>query len=46
MADGYEDLKGSEYDWLYNPENMMRKQRRRFKALRDSTLKTARAWAI
>ena len=46
MAEGYEDLKGSKYDWLYNPENMTRKQQKRFKALRDSTLKTARAWAI
>jgi len=46
MAEGYQDLKGSKYDWLYNPENMTRKQKNRFKALRDSTLKTARAWAI
>jgi transposase len=46
MAEGYEDLKGSKYDWLYNPKNMTRKQKKRFKALRDSTLKTARAWAI
>jgi len=46
MAEGYEDLKGTKYDWLYNPQNMTRKQRRSFKALRDSTLKTARAWAI
>ncbi len=46
MAEGYEDLKGSKYDWLYNPENMTHRQKRRFKALRDSTLKTARAWAI
>jgi len=46
MAEGNEDLKGSKYDWLYNPENMTRKQQRRFKALRESTLKTARAWAI
>lgn len=46
MAEGYEDLKGSKYDWLYNPENMTSKQQKRFKALRDSTLKTARAWAI
>jgi transposase len=46
MAEGSEDLKGSKYDWLYNPKNMTRKQQRRFKALRDSTLKTARAWAI
>ena len=46
MVEGYEDLKGSKYDWLYNPQNMTRKQKQRFKALRDSTLKTARAWAI
>lgn len=46
MAEGYEDLKGSKYDWLYNPENMTHKQKRRFQILRDSTLKTARAWAI
>ena len=46
MAEGYEDLKGSKYDWLYNPENMTHKHKVRFKALRESTLKTARAWAI
>jgi len=46
MKEGHEDLKGSKYDWLTNPQNMTRKQKRRFKALRDSTLKTARAWAI
>ncbi len=46
MSEGYEDLKGSQYDWLYNPENMTRKQKMRFKMLRESTLKTARAWAI
>jgi len=46
MAEGYEDLKGSKHDWLYNPRNMTHKQKIRFKALRESTLKTARAWAI
>jgi len=46
MKEGYEDLKGSKYDWLTTPKNMTSKQKRRFKALRDSTLKTARAWAI
>lgn len=46
MAEGYEDLKGSKYDWLYNPENMTHKQKKRFQILRDSALKTARAWAI
>ncbi|MCF6282482.1 MAG: transposase [Candidatus Polarisedimenticolaceae bacterium] len=46
MAEGCDDLKGSKYSWLYNPENMSRKQKLRFSTLRDSTLKTARAWAI
>jgi len=46
MAEGYDDLKGSKHDWLYNPRNMTRKQKIRFKTLRESTLKTARAWAI
>lgn len=46
MADGYDDLKGSKYHWLYNPKNMTYKQKRRFAALRNSALKTARAWAI
>jgi transposase len=46
MAEGSDSLKGSKYDWLYNPRNMTRKQKLRFKSLRDSTLKTARAWAI
>lgn len=46
MAEGYDDLKGSKYDWLYNPDNMTHQQKIRFKMLRESTLKTARAWAI
>ena len=46
MKAGKADLEGTKYDWLYNPQNMTRKQKQRFKALRDSTLKTARAWAI
>ncbi len=40
MAEGYEDLKGSKYDWLTNPENMTRKQKHRFKALRDTSHQT------
>jgi transposase len=43
---GREDLKGTKYDWLMNPDNMTRAQRKQFAVLRDSTLKTARAWAI
>jgi transposase len=40
------DLTGTKHIWLTNPGNMSRKQWRWFKDLRDSTLKTARAWAI
>jgi transposase len=43
---GQTTLKGSRYQWLTNLANMTRAQRRLFQALRDSTLKTARAWAI
>lgn len=43
---GNDMLKGSKYAWQTNPENMSAKQWRAFKALRDSSLKTARAWAI
>ena len=46
MAKGRKDLKGTKYDWLYNPQNMSHRQKQRFKALRESTLKTASAWAI
>lgn len=46
MSEGHEDLKGSKYNGLYNPKNMAREQKQRFKALHVSTLKTARAWAI
>ena len=46
MAEGREDLKGSKYDWLYNRANMSPDKRENFMALRQSTLKTARAWAI
>ena len=46
MSEGWEDLKGSKYDWLTNVGNLSRKRQRSFKLLRESTLKTARAWAI
>lgn len=45
-AEGMDVLKGSKYAWLTNAENMTTAQRQRFVALRDSALKTARAWAI
>ena len=46
MSEGWEDLKGSKYDWLSNVKNLSRKRQRHFKSLRQSTLKTARAWAL
>lgn len=45
-AEGMDVLKGSKYAWLTNVENMTAAQRQRFITLRDSALKTARAWAI
>lgn len=45
-AQGREDLMRSKYLWLRNPGNMPREQWRAFKTLRESVLKTARAWAI
>lgn len=46
MMEGWEDLKGTKYDWLTNLRNLSRKRQCEFKVLRESTLKTARAWAI
>lgn len=46
LGEGSELLKGSKYTWLTRVENMSREQRARFTMLRDSALKTARAWAI
>jgi transposase len=46
MRDGWEDLKGTRYHWLTNLGNLSRQRQCEFKVLRESTLKTARAWAI
>jgi len=46
MQEGWDDLKGTKYDWLTNLRNLPRKRQCTFKVLRASTLKTARAWAI
>ena len=46
LASGDELLKGSKYVWLRNPQNMGLEQWREFAVLRESGLKTARAWAI
>jgi transposase len=45
-AQGDERLVGTRYDWLTNPVNMDPEDRRAFAALRNSELKTARAWAL
>lgn len=39
-------LKGSKYLWLRGQENVPRRHRRWFAALKRASLKTARAWAI
>ena len=44
--EGRDDLTGTKYDWLTNEENMSEKQKARFEGLRQSTLKTAEAWAF
>lgn len=43
---GDQQLKGTKYQWLRNPANMNWHQRRAFTSLRQSSLKTARAWAM
>jgi transposase len=45
-AEGDDRLKGTRYDWLRNPVGMDPEDRRAFAALRNSELKTARAWAM
>ena len=45
-AAGDTRLTRTKYAWLTNPANMARRARRAFAALRDSTLKSARAWAM
>jgi transposase len=46
LAAGDETLKKTKYLWLTNPENMKDKMAERFEPLKQSALKTARAWAI
>lgn len=44
---GDERLKGTKHDWLRNPATHDRiRDKERFEALRDSTLRTARAWSL
>ena len=46
MKEGRDDLKGTRYDWLTNPAHRSHRQKMRFKQLPESSLKTARAYAI
>jgi transposase len=45
-AEGDDILVGTKYQWLRNPDNFTDEQWRRFRELRTSNLKTARAWAL
>jgi len=45
-ASGDDRLAGTCYDWLRNPARMEPEDRKQFAGLRDSNLKTARAWAL
>jgi transposase len=46
MADDFDILKGTKYLWLFAEENTPEKMAERFGWIRESNLKTARAWAI
>jgi transposase len=45
-AAGDDRLTGTRYDWLRHPAAMEPKDRQEFAALKNSNLKTARAWAL
>jgi transposase len=44
--EGDDSLVGTKYAWLRHPANFAKDAWRKFKSLRESTLKTARAWAL
>lgn len=46
MAEYKEMLRKTRYLWLYSPENLPDKYRERYEILKESDLKTARAYAI
>jgi len=46
LEEGDEQLKGTKYLWLRNPDHMTEEAWSSFAALRQGALKTARAWAI
>jgi transposase len=45
-AEGDDQLVGTKYQWLRNPDHFTKQQWCEFATLRDSNLKTARAWAL
>lgn len=45
-ASGDDRLVGTRYDWLRHPARMDPADHKAFRALRESSLKTARAWAL
>jgi transposase len=45
-SQGDDRLVGTKYDWLRHPGSFAADAWKKFKSLRDSTLKTARAWAL
>jgi transposase len=45
-SQGDERLVGTKHQWLKNPRNFTRQHWREFQTLRESKLKTARAWAL
>jgi len=46
LADGKSWLVRTKYSWLRNPDNFTSRAWREFGSLRESVLKTARAWAL
>jgi transposase len=46
LAEDDDRLVGTKYDWLRNPDNFKRSAWEEFRELRESKLKTARAWAL
>ena len=46
LAEGDEQLKGTKYLWLRHPDRLSEETWQAFEPLRESALKTARAWAI
>src|SRR6267143_2068829 len=45
-SEGDDRLVGTKYDWLRHPGHFAGDAWKKFKSLRESTLKTARAWAL